>query len=319
MNIVIAGANGFLGCALARHFANHGHEVVGLVRRPAEQSPYRAVQWDGVSLGAWTDSLEEADALINLAGRSVNCRYHNRNRAEILNSRMASTEILGQALSRCVRPPRVWVNSSTATIYRHAEDRPQDEAEGELGEGFSVEIAKSWEKAFFGARVPGSVRKLTLRTAIVLGREKGSALDYLLQLARFRLGGRMGSGRQRVSWIHLEDFCRAVEWLIGRPEIDGIVNVVSPCAVTNREFMCGVRAAAGVRFGLPAARWMLELGALALRSETELILKSRWVSPARLTQHGFEFRWPELNAALAISRGHPASPEHPPKKFANAK
>lgn len=307
MKIVIAAANSFLGRSLARHFSDRGHEVIGLVRRDLVGEPYRLVRWDGLTLGDWVGALEGADALINLAGRTVNCRYNQKNRDEILESRTQTTTLLGEAVAQCEEPPSVWINSSTATIYRHAEDRAQDESEGELGEGFSVEIAKAWEKAFFGARVPGSVRKVAMRTSIVLGRESGTVLDVLLRLARFRLGGRMGNGRQRVSWIHEEDFCRAVGWLIANPECDGFINVVSPQAVTNRELMSAVRAAAGVRLGLPAARWMLEIGALALRTETELILKSRWVVPGRLSAHGFEFRWTNLPEALRDLASPPSS------------
>ncbi len=299
MKIVISGANGFLGRGLARHFTSRGHEVVGLVRRPAGSAHYRPVLWDGSALGDWAGELEGADVLVNLAGRSVNCRYHARNRAAILESRLASTRILGDAVAVCERPPAVWVNSSTATIYRHADDRPQDEAGGEIGEGFSVEIAKAWEKAFFAVRVPGTVRKVAIRTAIVLANEPGTFLDYLLRLAKLGLGGTMGSGRQMVSWIHLEDFCRAVDWLIDHREMDGIVNLASPGPVSNRELMWAVRQATGARCGLPSARWMLELGALAMQTEAELILKSRWVLPTRLTANGFRFRWTKIEEAVA--------------------
>lgn len=299
MKLVIAAANGFLGRSLARHFAERGHEVVGLVRRPEPAAHYRAVRWDGVVLGDWAAELEGADVLVNLAGRSVNCRYHARNRADILHSRIASTRILGDAVALCERSPAVWINSSTATIYRHAEDCPQDEHTGELGEGFSVEVAKAWEKAFFAARVPGEVRKVAIRTAIVLGRDRGSALDYFRRLARLGLGGRMGSGRQMMSWVHVADFCRAVEWLVRTPSCDGIVNLSAPEPLPNRLFMRVLRRVVGVPFGLPAARWMLEAGALALRTETELILKSRWVLPARLLAHGFRFRHPAPDGALA--------------------
>ena len=298
MKIVIAAANSFLGRSLARHFNTQGHEVIGLVRRPLSGEPFNLVQWDGITLGDWIRVLEGADALINLAGRTVNCRYDQKNRAEILDSRTTTTALLGEAVAQCEQPPTVWINSSTATIYRHAEDRPQDEVEGEIGEGFSVEVAKAWEKAFLSARVPGTVRKVAVRTSIVLGREEGTVLQVLLRLARLGLGGPMGSGRQRVSWIHEEDFCRAVEWLIRHPEMDGIVNVGSPAAVSNRGLMAAVRREAGVPFGLPATRWMLELGALVLRTETELVLKSRWVIPGRLKNHGFQFRWTGIASAI---------------------
>ncbi|NNC89301.1 MAG: TIGR01777 family protein [Akkermansiaceae bacterium] len=318
MKIVIAGANGFLGRAAGRHLLEAGHEVVGLVRHAGGVAPgVREVAWDGATAGAWASELEDAGALINLAGRSVNCRYSARHRAEILASRVDSTRILGDAIALCRRGPELWINASTATVYRHAEDRPQGEYGGDIGEGFSVQVALAWEKAFFGARVPGKVRKVALRTSLVLGREKGTVFDYFWKIARYGLGGKMGGGRQMVSWIHAEDFCRLLEWVLRREDVEGILNVAAPGAVPNREFMATMRAAAGRRVGLPAARWMLEIGAWALRSESELLLKSRWVAPVRLENEGFRFRWPALPAAIADLAPAPkaavaASPEKRP-------
>lgn len=298
--IVIAGVNGFLGHYLARFLGERGDEVVGLVRsRGTAPEGVREVLWDGATLGDWVGALDGADVLVNLAGRSVNCRYGDRNQVEILESRTASTRILGDAIVLAENPPALWINSSTLTIYRHAEDGPQDEVGGEIGRGFSVDVAKAWEKAFFAARVPGRVRKVALRTSLVLAREPGTVLAVLFRLVRFGLGGRMGSGRQRVSWIHIDDYCRAVEWLIGHEEFDGIANLVAPEVPDNAGFMRSLRQQLGMPVGLPAARWMLELGACLLRTETELVLKSRWGAPRRLLEHGFRFRWPVLDAALA--------------------
>lgn len=298
--IVISGANGFLGRAVSRFFLKRGRLVTGLVRNRGGVVPgVKEVEWDALTLGDWVGELEGADLLLNLAGRSVNCRYHARNRAEIMLSRTEATRILGDAVALCANPPRLWINSSTATIYRHAEDRPQGEHDGDLGEGFSVEVAKAWEKAFFGARVPGEVRKVALRTALVLGNEAGTVFDYLWRLARLGLGGRMGTGGQMVSWIHLDDFCRVIAWLIEREEIEGVINAAAPEAVPNRGLMAAMREVAGRPFGLPAGRWMLELGAWALRTETELLLKSRWVIPGRLRAEGFPFRWPDLQGAVS--------------------
>ena len=276
---------------------------MGLVRRRGFAGLFDEVLWDGRERGEWANSLEGADALVNLAGRSVNCRYHRRNRQAILESRTSTTRVLGEAVGACSKPPGVWINSSTATIYRHAEDRPQSESSGELGDGFSAEVARSWEEAFFGTPVPGRVRQVALRTALVFGRERATVLSYLLRLAQFRLGGRMGSGRQRVSWIHEEDFCRAVEWIIDQPEFDGAVNLSSPQSVTNSDLMAAVRRAAGVRLGLPASRLMLEAGTFLLRTESELVLKSRWVIPERLVQGGFAFHWGDLDHALSNLTG----------------
>lgn len=298
--IVIAGANGFIGRYLSCYLLARGDRVTALVRRPGTAVPgTREVLWDGATLGDWAGELDGTQALVNLAGRSVNCRYHARNQAEIFESRTASTHILGDALALAQDPPEVWINSSTGTIYRHAEDGPQDEYHGELGRGFSVEVAKAWEKAFFGARVPGGVRKVALRTALVLANEPGTVFDYFRKIARLGLGGRMGDGRQRVSWVHIGDFCRAVAWILEREDFEGVANVAAPEVPTNGEFMARMREVTGMPFGLPAAKWMLALGTWALRTESELVLKSRWVQSARLGRAGFRYRWGTLRACLA--------------------
>jgi len=214
--MIIAGANGFLGKYLSRWFHERGWEVVGLSRNGGADPVAKDVRWDGRSLGEWTAEFEGAEVLVNLAGKSVNCRYGEKNKAAIFESRLASTKVLGEAIHACVTPPRLWLNSSTATIYRHAEDRPQDEEDGELGTGFSVEVAKAWEKAFRESEVPDGVKKVALRTAIVIANEPGSVFDYLRKIASLGLGGRMGSGRQKMSWIHVDDFCGVIEWMIER-------------------------------------------------------------------------------------------------------
>ncbi len=296
--LVITGANGFLGLFLGRWFVARGWEVVGLTRGGEVADGVKKVVWDGKGMGEWTEELDGAEVLVNLAGKSVNCRYHQKNKAAIFSSRLASTAILGEAIMNCDSPPRLWLNSSTATIYRHAEDRPQDEEEGEIGSGFSVEVAKAWEKAFFEAEVPAGVKKVALRTAIVLGNEDGTVFDYLRTIAKLGLGGRMGGGRQMMSWIHVDDFCRVVEWMIQREELRDFYNVSAPNPMKNAEVMRMFREMVGRRFGLPAARWMLELGTFVMRTETELVLKSRWVVPRRLEEEGFVFEWPDLDSAL---------------------
>lgn len=296
--LVIPGGGGFLGRYAADFFSKRGWQVTVLSRTADRTIPGATiVRWDGQTLGNWTSALDGADVVLNLAGRNVNCRYTARNRHEIEHSRVASTEILGQAISQCPMPPAVWLNSSTATIYRHAEDRPQDEATGEIGSGFSVNVAKAWEQAFFDAPTPPAVRKIALRSAMVMGRGHGGPFSVFERLVRFRLGGKMGSGRQMVSWIHIEDFCRAVEFLIDRPELSGPINITSPNPLPNAEFMRQLRTAAGVRIGLPAFRWMLEIGAVLIRTETELPLKSRYAIPTRLHQAGFTFAYPSWQHA----------------------
>jgi uncharacterized protein (TIGR01777 family) len=302
--VVLAGGSGFLGRVLAGFLSGRDYEIIVLSRSPGKvDGSIRQVQWDGRGTGDWVGQLDGALAVVNLAGRSVNCRYHARNRRAILDSRIESTRVLGEAIGKCAHPPRVWLNSSTATIYKHSFDRPMDEATGEMGaspaakDAFSVEVARAWERAFDEARTPAT-RKVAMRTAMVLGPGEGGVLCVLRRLVRLGLGGPMAGGDQFVSWIHEEDFCRAVAWLIGRDNFDGPVNLAAPGPVPNREMMRALRQVCGVRIGLPATRWMLELGALFLRTETELIIKSRRVTPGRLVESGFQFRFPELEAAL---------------------
>ncbi|MFT7172459.1 MAG: hypothetical protein ACI9NQ_000671 [Paracoccaceae bacterium] len=302
--MIIAGANGFLGKYLIQWFYQRGWEVVGLSRNGGVTPEAKDVHWDGRTMGDWVAEFEGAEVLVNLAGKSVNCRYNEKNKAAIFVSRIESTKILGEAISQCQRPPRLWLNSSTATIYRHAEDRPQGEEEGELGAGFSVEVAKAWEKAFLESEAPERVKKVALRSAIVIANEPGSAFDYLRRIAWLGLGGRMGSGRQKMSWIHVDDFCGAIEWMIEREELQDFYNLSAPNPTDNAGCMAGFRRIAGRRLGMPATRWMLEIGTFLMRSESELVLKSRWVLPKRLLAEGFDFQWLDFDEALdALVKG----------------
>jgi len=301
--IILVGGSGFLGSVLAAFFAAKGIEVVILTRSPkARADTIREVGWDGTRLGDWTQELEGARALINLAGISVNCRYHARNRKLMLDSRLNSTRVLGEAVARCAHPPSAWLNSSTATIYKHTFGPAWDEA-GEIGgcaeakDIFSVHVATEWERAFNEANTPRT-RKVALRSAMVLGHGSNSVLPNLLRLARLGLGGSLAGGHQFVSWIHQEDFCRAVEWIIEHESLRGPVNLAAPNPVPNAEFMATIRKVCRVPFGLPASRWMLEIGAFFLRTETELIIKSRRVVPGRLLASGFAFRHPHLLPAI---------------------
>ena len=303
MKVVIPGGSGHLGTILSRAFREEGHDVVVLSRRP-RRSAWRVVAWDGETLGKWAKEIDGADAVLNLAGRSVNCRYTAANRQQIFESRVRSTRVIGAAIARCSRPPRVWLQSSTATIYAHRYDAPNDERSGILGGEephvpsawrFSTDVARAWEAALNGAVVPDT-RKVALRSAIVMSSESGGVFEVLHRLVRLGLGGRAGDGRQFVSWIHHADFTRAVRWLIEHDEVAGAVNLAAPEPLPQAEFMRVLREAASAPVGLPATSWMLELGAIVLRTETELILKSRRVVPARLLEGGFTFRyasWPE--------------------------
>jgi uncharacterized protein (TIGR01777 family) len=297
--IVIAGGSGFLGSVLADYFAARGMEVVILTRNPKPRSDsIRDVSWDGATTSVWCQELEGARVLINLAGISVNCRYHVRNRKLMLDSRLNSTRVLGEAVARCADPPPVWLNSSTATIYKHTFGPAWDEA-GEIGgcaeakDILSVHIATEWERAFNAAITP-QTRKVALRSAMVLGHGKNSVLPNLVRLALLGLGGSLAGGHQFVSWIHQEDFCRAVEWIIEHENLSGPVNLAAPNPVTNAEFMATIRKVCHAPFGLPAPRWLLEIGAFFLRTETELLIKSRRVVPGRLLKNGFSFRYPRL-------------------------
>jgi len=302
--VVFPGGSGFLGSVLVPWLMERGWTVVVLSRQTSDAvNGVRSVKWDGRSLGDWAGELEQATAVVNLAGRSVNCRYHQRNRDQILRSRVESTRILGDAIAKCSAPPRIWLNSSTATIYKHSLDRPMDELTGEIGatpdakDAFSIDVATAWERAFDQAPTPRT-RKVAMRTAMVLAPGTGGVFDVLHRLVRLRLGGAMGSGSQFVSWIHGEDFCRAIDWLIAHDDLTGVINLAAPNPVTNREMMRTLRRLCGVRIGLPATRWMLEAGAFFLRTETELIIKSRRVVPSRLLAAGFQFQFPNIEQAF---------------------
>ena len=297
-----------VGTVLARWFQDRGHDVVVLSRAQAAVAG-RVVRWDAVSRGSWVDELEGADVVINLVGRSVDCRYNAANRELIMRSRVVSTRLLGEAIAASPRPPRVWLQMSTATIYAHRYDAPNDEKTGQIGGDepgvpetwrFSIDVARSWEEAADVAALPRT-RTVKLRSAMVMSPDRGGVFDTLLTIVRLGLGGRAGDGRQYVSWIHERDFIRAVDWLIEHDEVDGAVNLAAPNPLPNAEFMRALREAWGIRLGLPATRWMLEIGAVFLRTETELILKSRRVVPGRLLEHGFEFHhpaWPEAAREL---------------------
>jgi uncharacterized protein len=299
LRIVLPGGSGQIGTVLARHFHAQGHAVTVLARR-VYAAPWPVMEWNGRDLGPWNAAIDGADVVINLAGRSVNCRYTEANRHEIISSRVESTRIIAEAIAKSSRPPALWMNASTATIYRHALDRPMDEAKGELGGhepdapatwNFSIDVATHWEEALFAAVTPRT-RRIALRSATTMSPDPGGIFATLLHLAQSGLGGRACSGRQFVSWIHEADFIKAIEFLMAKEDFSGCVNVCSPNPLPNRDFMSALRRACGARLGLPAFKWMLEIGAYFLRTETELILKSRRVVPGRLLEAGFEFRFP---------------------------
>lgn len=301
MKVVIPGGSGHLGTLLARSFSSRGDEVVVISRhRPAETLPWRWVGWDGRTVGEWVKEIDGADAVINLAGRSVNCRYTEENRREVMQSRTDSTRVVGEAIAAAANPPHVWLQASTATIYAHRFDAANDERHGIIGSNepdapgawkFSIDVARAWEKAFDDAKTPRT-RKVKLRSAIVMSTGYGGPFDIYLRLVRFGVGGRHGDGRQYMSWIHETDFVRAVQWLIDHRFTDGVVNLAAPNPLTNADFLREVRQAWGRTIGVPAAKWLLEVAAFIQRTETELLLKSRRVVPTRLLESGFRFEFP---------------------------
>jgi hypothetical protein len=294
--IIITAANGFIGKTLVRYLSRD-YRIIALVRKP--QASCRGVKfliWDGMTVGAWSYEFEGALAVINLAGKSVNCRYTEENKAAIFASRLESTNAIGEAINRCAHKPKVWINAASATIYAHSERIPNTEATGMIGTGFSVDVCQQWEACFNSFAQPG-LRQIVLRTAIVLGKDGGVMVPFK-RLARFGLGGSMGSGKQQLSWVHEEDVCRAIAFFIQQEATEGVYNISAPNPVTNERFMHALRKRLRIPFGIPQPKWLLELGARLIGTETELIFKSRFVLPERLLQAGFVFKHGTIEECL---------------------
>ena len=290
--LIIAAGTGFLGQVLVKHFRSKFEEIVILTRGNSKTiNGIKYVNWDAKTFSGWENELENATVLINLAGKSVDCRYTIANKKEIYSSRIDSTIILNQAVLNCKKPPKHWLNSSTATIYRHSEDKQMDETDGEIGDDFSMNIAKSWERAFFETQTPNTL-KTALRTSIVLGKN-GGAFVPIKTLAKVGFGGKQGQGNQFISWIHENDFARVIEFIIQK-EMIGVVNVVSPKPIRNSQFMKMLQKETAIPFGIPINKFLLEIGSFFIRTQTELVLKSRNVIPRRLQENGFEFEFETL-------------------------
>lgn len=286
--IVIAGGTGFVGKYFTKHFCNLNYELIIISRQ--EQS----IKWnDKVGI---INALENSDMLINLAGKSVDCRYNKKNKEEILKSRTETTKVLGEAILRCKNPPELWINSSTATIYRHAEDFPMTESKGEIGKGFSVDVATSWEQSFFQFKLPNT-RQVALRMAIILGKN-GGVMEPLKNLVRFGLGGKQGKGNQMFSWIHIEDLYNIILFLQSHTELKGVFNCSSPNPINNKTLMQSLRQEMHINIGLPTPELFLKIGAAVIKTEPELVLKSRWVIPEKLIQNGYHFKFPTIETAL---------------------
>ena len=311
LRIVLPGGSGQVGRILARFLQERGHHVTVLTRGPYT-APWQTVYWDGLQLGPWVETLDGADVCIHLSGRSVNCRYTARNRRELYDSRIGTTRLLHRAFATLANPPRLWMNASSATIYRHALDRDMDEVTGEMGGNemisrrrrapakwnWTVQLVKDWEAAFFSTETPGT-RKIALRTSLVFSPTSGSVFAVLSNLVRTGFGGTQGNGRQYVSWIHESDFARAIEFLMQCEDLEGPVNLAAPIPLPNREFMADLREAWEMPNGLPAPAFLMAIGMFFLRTEPELVLKSRRVVPGRLLDAGFQFQFPTWPAAAA--------------------
>lgn len=293
MKIIIAAGTGFLGKNLEKYFAAKGNQVYILTRNPKRENE---IFWDAKILSAWKNLLENSDALINLAGKSVDCRYNEENKKEIYSSRIESTKVLQQAVDQCIHKPKIWMNANSATIYVHSETHLNIEENGIIGDDFSMNICKSWENEFFKAETE-NVRKVALRTSIVLG-NNGGAFPKMKLITKFGLGGKQGRGNQYISWIHIDDFCRAVEFIIDHESISGKINITAPNPLPNKEFMRKLRKKMKIPFGINAPVLQLEIASLFLKTETELLLKSRNVAPGKLMKSGFEFIYPEIGEAF---------------------
>lgn len=298
--IIIAGGTGFIGKYLTKQFGDLGYQVIIISRQKGN------IQWDDTA--GIINALENSEMLINLAGKSVNCRYNEKNKTEILKSRTETTKALGEAILKCNNPPDLWINSGTATIYRHAEDRPMTESAGEIGKGFSVEVATNWEKSFFTFQLPAT-RQVVLRMAIVLGKG-GGVIKPFINLVRLGLGGMQGNGKQMFSWIHMEDLFNIVLFLQSHKELKGAFNCSAPNPVDNKTLMKTFRQVMKVKIGLPSPSWLLTIGAVIIKTETELILKSRWVIPERLLESGYTFKYPNLETAVSNTLGKTENANH---------
>lgn len=307
--IIVPGGSGFIGQAICNYFGEH-NKIIILGRQLNNQQTnangehsinnkvvpnIQYVQWDAKNFGEWASVFNNADIVINLTGKSVNCRYTEQNKKEIFDSRTYSTKAIGAAIQQAVKPPALWINAASATIYPHATNEPRDESFTDFTNDFSVQVCKLWEKTLFDQRTPFT-RKVALRMAITFG--AGGVMNPYFNLLKFGLGGRQGDGKQMYSWVHIEDTCRMIEWIYDHQEIEGVYNCSSPGTVSNEEFMRTLRETTGHKFGLPAYKWMLKIGAVLIGTETELVLKSRWVLPAKILASGFRFKYPVLQYAL---------------------
>lgn len=295
-DVLIFGGSGHIGAAMRRHLDPERYRIKNITRRPRTPED---VAWDGKTKGEWTKLLETSDVVVNLAGRRVHCRYNAENLQEMMDSRIDSTRVLGEAIAECQNPPAVWLQSSTATLYAHTFGPPNDDVSGVIGGNepglpdvwrYSLKIARNWEEELDRASTPHT-RKVAMRMAVMMGTDRDSAFDIFSRLTRVGLGGQLSSGRQFVSWIHERDLVRGMQFLI-ESDLAGPVNLAAPNPLAQVDFARELRKAWSVPFGLPAAAWMVNLGAYLLDGDAEIVMKSRRVVPKRLTDAGFCFEYP---------------------------
>jgi len=295
--IILAGGSGFLGKIIIDHFYNTEVKLIVLTRSTEKTDKnVEYINWDGASLGDWAKEIDGSDVLINLTGKSVDCRYTEKNKKEIISSRVNATTIIGKAIEQSVNPPKLWMNASSATIYRHSEDKAMDDYSTDYGDGFSIDVCKQWESAFNKAETPNT-RKIALRISLILGKG-GGVWPVLSKLVKYGLGGKQGNGMQYISWMHEQDFLNAILWFIENDNAKGAYNLASPNPMINKEFMKLMRKKYKIPFGLPSCTWMLKIGALIIGTETELVLKSRRVISKRLIDEGFQFKYADVNKAM---------------------
>ena len=295
--IIIAGGSGFIGKAISEHYLNKGYKVIILTRGNSSLKENIHYQnWDAETLGNWSEILESAELLINLTGKSVNCRYTNENKAKILASRVNATTVLGKAIAQTKNPPKLWINASTATIYNYSLTKPMSEDDHVIGNDFSMSVAKAWEEALADSAT-AKTRKIALRISLVLGKNEG-VLPVLTRLTKFGLGGYHGNGKQKFAWIHITDVIGIIEYVQGKKSISGAINCTSPSKIDNAAFMKALRKTLNIPFGIPTPKLLLEIGAFIIGTESELILKSRFVTPQRLLDAGFQFQYSDIEKAL---------------------
>lgn len=296
---VIFGGTGFIGQSLAAYLKNKGWSVVLIARNPVEGLDFPFASWDGSTVSDWKMHLEGATAIVNLAGRTVDCVKTPKNCDQILRSRVNATKTIGQAIKQLKAPPKVWVQMSTAHIYGDSEDELCTE-ESTLGYGLAPFVGRAWEEALAHATLKeNKIKTVILRTSFVLGK-KGGALKKLSQIVRLRLGGKVGSGKQGVSWIHELDMNRIIYKSITEKDWNGVIISSAPKPVSNASFMKALRKALKVKFGLPSFNWMVNFGAKHLfKSDPEIALYGRYVKSARLEDLGFQFKYTDINAALS--------------------